>query len=222
MRIYTPILFLAALPVANAEFTTEGQSRTFIEGQLLQHPETTVLGKFRFDFESGFYTGATRFRKNEESVKDTQFWRTYAGYRDSFSTDFGWHTGVSLYRPQDASYPGMTEIYGGLQYKSFTTRLSVSPLDKTAYGELSGMHTRFEAGMNMQLTNGLGFGFSVGRYANGGILNDDTTYQLHLDKTYQGFGLGFDVTNKGYVDERQILPGILDDTRFNFTVTREF
>lgn len=222
MRSIAFFLFLTALPVAYAEFSVERQSDTFTGEPLQLHPGATVLGKFRFDFESGFYTGATRFRRHEESENDTRFWRSYAGYRDSLGAGFGWHTGVSLYRPQDASFWGLTEIYGGLQYKYFSTRVSVSPLDKAGYGELSGMRTRLEAGMNMELANGLGFGFSVGRYADAGVFGDETAYQLHLNKTYQGFGLGFDVTNRGYTDDQQILPGILDDTRFNFTVTREF
>ncbi len=222
MRVITCLLLVMALPVAYAEFTTEGQPHKLIEGPQLSQSGATVLGDFRFDFENGFYTGATHFQKKDESAKDTRFWRSYAGYRDSLSSDLGWHTGVSLYRTQDASFAGMAEIYGGLQYKSFTTRLSVSPLERVGHGDLAGMRTRFEAGMNVELADGLGLGFSVGRTADDGVVGDETTYQLHLNKTYQGFGLGFDVTNKGYADKQQILPGILDDTRFNFTVTREF
>ena len=172
----------------------------------------------------GFYGGNATFKLDGRTDKDSTGAYSFAGYSDVLRNSIGWDAGVSLYHAQDQNLNDFTEVYGGLSYKVFRTRLALT----NDYFGTSGYRAHIEAGMAMTFGDGYGLGVHVGHssFDNRTGLKGFTGYKIDLSREIEGFDLGVNFTHSGYdavkLSDDDYSGSVLGDSAFNFTITKDF
>ncbi|MDH5190659.1 MAG: TorF family putative porin [Gammaproteobacteria bacterium] len=218
--------FFFSLVPAHAEFVSSPVTRT--DDGLYRNVTPALVNASSLGVVSpitkGVYGGQTAFKLDGRLDKDANGALSYAGYSDSFRNNIGWDAGVSLYHSDDQKLNDFAEVYGGLSYKVFRTRFALA----NDYFGTHGYRALLEAGMAMNFGDGYGVGVHVGRssFDNRTGLKGFTGYRINLSREVEGFDLGVNFTHSGYdavrLSEENYSGSVLEDSAFNFTITKDF
>jgi len=223
LRLFFLIGFLPCASMAEFAQDPAQSVRESNSASLMTGISASSLGSIK-PASNGFYGGQSDFLLDGRAGINANGNTTFAGYQQVIGNEMGWDAGVSLYRSPDERLENFTELYGGLSYKIFRTRLAFA----RDYFGTSGYRAHLEAGMNVTVGDGYDVGFHVGRssFNTKTGLRGFTGYRLNLSREYEGFGIGLDLTHSGYnraaTEDDASDHGVLGDSSFNFTITRDF
>lgn len=81
-----------------------------------------------YDHLSGWYAGAFTSTIKLPQSNASQNWMTYMGYTQQLDTGWSWDVGTKkMFFPQTANQLSFSEMYAGISFDKFNTRLSYSP-----------------------------------------------------------------------------------------------